>query len=462
MRAGALLVALLTLALAAWFGINATDEELSNEARAAMIVPPPPAPSEKNGFLDFLALGAVETASTKEVALSRLHALNNQKRGDHLELPSSGFPGVRIDKRMPRCRPGESSCLDAAAGHPHLQDLIDSHRVFLLRYRAMREKPQFTNLLVPTSPEDVSPAYQELFEGQRLSMLTAAVQFNAGDRAGAIQELEKENAFHRRIAAGSRTLLDKMIAYAALDRDALFIAEIARRISPGEIALWRHLQALARLPTKDELDVVPSLKEEIAAQIRWMQTRRYVRLPDSYYELLKFDPGIGTRPWWDSFAPYLYRPHQSVNLFAARAPIMLAVAERPSTEFFKASEAARERARALTPGIVSGTILNPVGRNHYHLNHDYLEYIGRMHGFAGVHTLVRLQVTLRARGISKPDEVRAALAGPLGRSYLDPFTGESIHFEPSTGTIGFDTQPKYISGVARTLVERYGRMALPL
>jgi len=460
MRAGALLVALLTLALVAWFGINATDEALSDEARAAMIVPPPPAPSEKNGFLDFLVLGAVETASTKEVALSRLHALNNQKRGDHLELPSSGFPGVRIDERMPWCRPEESSCLDAAARYPHLQDLIDSHRVFLLRYRAMREKPEFVSLLVRDSPADPLPAYQEIFQGQRLSLLTAAVRFNAGDRAGAIRELEKENAFHRRFAAQSRTLIDKLISYAALDRDALFIAEIARRISPDETALWPRLKALARAPTKDELDVVPPLKQETASTIRWMQTRRYVRLPDSYYGP---EPWlIGARPWWDSFAPYLYRPHQSVNLYAARVKIMLAVAERPSTEFFKASEAAQGKSRALAPGILSGTILNPVGRNHYHLNHDYVEYIGRMHGFAGVYTLVRLQVTLRATGISKPEEVRAALAGPLGRSHPDPFTGESMRFDPSTGTIGFDTQPKYTSGVARTLVKRYGRMALPL
>jgi hypothetical protein len=254
-----------------------------------------------------------------------------------------------------------------------------------------------------------------------------------------------------------------MISYAALDRDALFIAEIARRISPEETALWPRLEALARAPTKDELDVAPALKQEIATIVRWMQTRRYVRLPDSEYELEKILPGsIGTRPWWDSFAPYLYRPHQSVNLFAARAQIMLAVAERPSTEFFKASDVARERMRALAPGILWGTILNPVGHNHYHLRGDYLDFIGRVHGFAGVHTLVHLQVMLRATGTSKPEEVLAALAGPLGRSHLDPFTGKPMRFDPSTGRIGFDTQLKYISGAARALVERYGRMALPL
>jgi hypothetical protein len=463
MRAGALLVAALTLALAAWFGINATDEALSSEAKAAMSFPPAPPPSEKNGFMDFLALGAAEGAPSYEVALRRLQALNNQKPGGRLELPSSDFPGIRIDEHTPQCRPADSSCLDAAAGYPRLQDLIDSHRVFLARYRAMREKPEFINLFVSSSPEDSLPAYQGIFQGSRLSMLAAAVRFNAGDRAAAIQELEKENAFHRRMAAQSRTLLDKMLSFAALDRDALFIAELAREISPNEIALWPRLEALVRAPTKDELDAAPWLKQEIASIVRWMQTRRYVRLPDSVYEFEKSLPeSIGTRPWWDWFAPYLYRPHQSVNLFAARAQIMLAVAERPSTEFFKASDVARERMRALEPGILWGAILNPVGRNHYHLNGDFSDYIGRMHAFAGVQRLVHLQVMLRATGISKPEEVLAALAGPLGRSHLDPFTGKPMRFDARTRTVGFDTQPKYISGPARALVERYGRMALPL
>jgi hypothetical protein len=85
-----------------------------------------------------------------------------------------------------------------------------------------------------------------------------------------------------------------------------------------------------------------------------------------------------------------------------------------------------------------------------------------MHAFAGVQRLVHLQVMLRATGISKPEEVLAALAGPLGRSHLDPFTGKPMRFDARTRTIGFDTQPKYISGPARALVERYGRMALPL
>ena len=59
-------------------------------------------------------------------------------------------------------------------------------------------------------------------------------------------------------------------------------------------------------------------------------------------------------------------------------------------------------------------------------------------GRAGVQTLARLLVNLRAKGITKPEDVTAALGGPLGQ------------------------KTEHLSGVARPIRERYGRMALPL
>jgi hypothetical protein len=424
-----------------------------------MSVPPPPAPSGKNGYLDFLALGAAESENTFEYALARLRAMNNQQAGKPFESRLSDFPLFKVDERIPQCRPVEASCLDAAAAHPQLQKLIDRHQVFLRRYRAMRDKPEFVDLFVPTSPDDALPAFQELFEGSRLSLLMAAVRFNAGDRTGAIEELEREYSFHRKVATGSRSLLQKMIAYALLERNAFFVAEITRQ-NPG--GLLPRLEALLREPTKEELDLIPVLRHEFALTIGWMGTRRHVRQSDAYYELAKIMPEIGTRPWWDPVAPYLYRPRQSVNLYAVKAQIVLGVAALPGTGFFEGTEAARKKLTALEPGQLARVVLNPVGHRDSRLGVEGYDYIARMHSTAGVQTLVRLLVRLRAAGLAKPDEVASALEGPLGRSHPDPFTGKPMHFDPRTGTIGFDVELKHISGVSRPLVQRYGRMALPL
>jgi hypothetical protein len=62
----------------------------------------------------------------------------------------------------------------------------------------------------------------------------------------------------------------------------------------------------------------------------------------------------------------------------------------------------------------------------------------------------------------KSEDVAAALAGPLGHAHADPFTGEPMRYDPSTQTLGFFIQAKYLSGVTRFLHQRYGRMAVPL
>jgi hypothetical protein len=80
-RGAVLLAALAVLLLASWFGINATDEPLSGEARAAMVVPPLPAPERDNGFLDFLVLEAPAETPTFEAAIERLEAFTDQSDG---------------------------------------------------------------------------------------------------------------------------------------------------------------------------------------------------------------------------------------------------------------------------------------------------------------------------------------------------------------------------------------------
>ncbi len=452
--------------LACWFGINATDEALSDEALAAMVVSPIPPPSEKNGFLDFLALGAGEDASTYEVALSRLHAYNNQKHGKGQPSTLDDFPSVKIDQRIPRCRPAESSCLDAASKAPNLQGLLDEQKVFLRRYRAMREKPEFVSLLELKSPEDAIPPFSNLLDGQKLALLKAAIQFNGGDHTGAIEELELENAFHRRMAAHSRTLIDKMIAYAMLSSDALLIAEMVRKIAPGEKSLWPRLATLTRPLSREELDIAPALREEMARSMRAVQTRHHGHTPNLLYEAAKDDPAVfdfDRRPWWDWFAPYLYRPHQSLNEYAVIARMTLGVAAAPSTGFLAASREMTSKVEAMTPSRLSGMILNPAGLIHYYLGLPlFSDYTGRMHGVAGLHTLVRLQVALRAKGALTPGAVAEALSGPIGSAHLDPFAGKPMVFDPKTETIGFESEAKYFYGQTSSLVQRYGRLAIPL
>jgi hypothetical protein len=457
LRGIAWLLGIAVLALAVLFGINATDEALSEQAQAALRTPPPPPASERNGFIDFLVLGAPADAPTFATGLKELGRWHSKEQGEHASSV------VVLDPRLPRCRRGEFlSCVAAAPGQPPLKELIDSHAVFLKRYRAMREKPEFVELFVAGSPEDPLPAYIGLASGQRLSLMRAAIDFNSGAGASAIGELEAEFAFYRKVAVTSRTLLPKYMAFAMLDGAALFAAELARKTSPREKVLSTRLGKLLRAPTKAELDFTAAWDQELARTAAWMRTRRYVRLSDELYASLKAQGQARTQPWWDPVAPWLYRPHYGVNLHVARVRSLQAIAELPSKDFLGALGEHRARAEALAPAGWKRLVLSPVGHNHFYFDHDPSDEVGRMHGHTALQALVALQARLRAAGIAKPADVLAALDGPLGAAYPDPFTGRPFRFNPQRMTLGFVCELNYLTGVARDLRAANGRVELPL
>jgi hypothetical protein len=421
-KAAAWLVGTAVLVLAAWVGINATDEALSDEARAMMVAPALPAADRDNGFLDFLVLGAPAGVPTYEAALERLSAIQNQKGG---EAPPPPWGELKLDARLPGlCAfgavPGETwdnllPCVEAAAANPQLARAIESHGTFL-------------------------------------TVLTVAHRFRAGDRGGALTELERDVAFYRKVLREATWIIDKMVAVAALDRASAFATELARHAPRGDAVVWHRLERLLAPHTREDLQLTAVIRREDAMMVRWMLDRDHAR---------HWDPAA--KPWWDALAPYFYRPHQSLNLHATRRNLFVRASGAPLREIPAALETARERSRALEPGLVKRYVFSPAGWNHPNLDYEFSDYVERMHTCAAVQTLARLIVTLREKGISKPEAVEAALAGPIGEAHLDPFTGERMQFDPRTRTVGFERpHMKHISGGLRNLRGRYGRMALPL
>jgi hypothetical protein len=452
------LVGIGVLGIAAWFGVNQTDEPLSEDAQAALRVPAPPA-TETNGYIDFLALRAPADAPTYATGLKQLAAYRNQSNS----RIADDLPELKRDFRLLRCHKEVFACVATPDAQAYLRAVTDRQQVFLQRYRKMREKAEFVDLQDLGGPADLIPGWQDVMYGNRLAILSAALQFDTGDRAEAIAELESEFAFYRRMAAGSRTLISKMIAVAMIDRSAVFAAEIARRMPLGEKALWGRLTLVMRPPTREELDATSAVDLEFADAVEWIGTRRYVRLPESYFEALKTSEDVKDRPWWEPVAPWFYRPHYSANLYVAKFKIMRAVAELPSTEFLKAVAARRGRAEALEPRGWKRIVFSPAGSDHELLRYyDVSDYFGRMHAHAGFQALVRLQVLLRAAGIRKPAEVTEALDATLGRAAPDPFTGNPMRFDAAKMTIGFEFAPKYLSSGAREFADAKGRVEMPL
>src|SRR5690349_20956010 len=210
------------LAIAAVFGINATDEELSPAARKLLAETPRATPAGENGYDDFLA------------------------------LDTSGF-----DKRLRRsCGAVDlTGCLKFAAENPDVVKMAGNEDEFTARYRAMRARPQFVEAYKRYgSPDDSAPSYVPLIWGQGRAQLVAASRAIRGDLSAAIAELEIENAFHRRAAAGAQSLYMRTVMIAVLSRDAYFASELARlpAVRPREL---KRLRAIVRPLTGSELEM---------------------------------------------------------------------------------------------------------------------------------------------------------------------------------------------------------------
>lgn len=437
-----IVVAIPALLIVVVLAINATDVPLSDAAQSAMRVPPPPPPSERNGYVDSLGLAAPDGMSAYEAGLKVLSA---GPKGEAWKRRSVG-------EQMPSCWREEFACIHLSSAGSVLRTLFEAERVFLDRYRAMQAKPEFADLWPGAdSPDDPIPGYQDFLVGLRLTLVEAALRFNAGDRAGAIDIVEREKAFFRRVATGSRSLIQKLIAFAAISRAELFAAELARRLPVGDKALWQKLERVVQPLSAVELDVTGALRFEHAQGVKFRQTRRFVRHSDATYESFAAFGLPSARPWWDALWPYLYRPHYNTNHYVARTDLLLRAGDVPASDFLRTVDALAVQAEALLPAEWARWFINPIGWGHYNLGSrvDETDYFGRAHGLAAMQTLVRLQVRLRAEGARDPDLVRRAIAGPLGKALSNPFDGRPAMFDEASGTIGFEVPERFLPAGVR-------------
>jgi hypothetical protein len=429
----------LAIAVAAILGVNAIDESLSTEAKALLNIPQPPAASERNGYVDRLGLGAPEGETPYAAGLKVLAALRAQDQPGFKRTPeweaAYKLGTVEIDKRVRTYAPGVKSFLELAAGMPELAQLIAKYDVPLARYRAMREKPEYVDLYYPARLESSSPA--GILNLQHLVLLSAAAKANAGNLEGAVRELELENAFQRKAAAASPTLLQKMIAVASLQRNALFISDLVRTNAKSIAPFLPRLEALVHPLSAAEADMAKVLRMDAGSWASVLQKS------DALVPLI---PDMG-RHWWNGMIPLFYRPGETVNLFAARSALLRKVADVPAPQYLKAADEAMRQARALAPQGPANYIVNPVGRGALDTfseseAFDNLPYIARVHDTQGLYALVALQLKLRAAGAVKPEAIAAALAGPLGTTRLDPYTEKPMTYDPKTNSLGYESQSK--------------------
>jgi hypothetical protein len=443
------------LALVAWFGINAVDESLTPEATALLAPAQLPAPNEKNGYVDLLAIGAPADANTYAVGLKMLEAYRAQEEPGFKwtdEWKATIKPATPVvDKQVNACAPSAKlSCLEAVAAKPELVKVVAAHEAVLGRYRAIREKPEHVELVVLRRDFNAW-APQGRNSLHLLSRVATTASVQSGDMEAAVRELEQENAFLRKAAAGAATMAQKQVSLAYLQANALFVSELASR-RPEAAAYLPRLQALMRPLSAEEAAMGAVLQNEWAFNAHQLGNDVFVAY------VLTLDNG-----WPRFLARRLYRERETMNLYAAQVALGRNVAQVPATQYREAMAKAKSAVEALVPQSYPGMLVNPTGKLILTemAGSLSLDYVGRMHDTQALLALVSTQLALRAAGASTPEAVTAALAGPVGQAHLNPYTGKPMAYEASTGRLSFDTQGNMTPAIS-ALKKKYGKVAVSL
>lgn len=402
------------------------DDPLTPEAQAALALPVKLGEiSNDNGYVAMLGMGA--PADEEQMAWGRKVAAAlraNEAQGfqrnvewqqlvrNHLSFPAHGH----------WCAPGKDCVAAFKAKQAELARIVKEQRLLLDRYSAARGKPAYEEAYVPLRIESALPNFGNLGNAHRLARFVIFARMARGDVAGALDEMEKEIAFHRRVLAGSRTLIGKMVAIRHLANDALALSEL---MSARRAALAPHAARIGRMLDGAEglLDARPALELEI-------------RVAANLLNELGAAMAGGDSDW--AVESLFYRPHMTVNAMVASEREKLAAFDGDASGYDQAQARAQQIGERLSrPGWL-GYLRNPVGSAFLAIGGlSPGMYVSRMHDTAALLRLVRLQAALLEKRADKPQQVLKVLAAGGGRRFADPYTGRPFALDAATNSVWF-------------------------
>ena len=446
----------LAASLVLLLGINAIDESFTPQAKALLEPPKAPAPSERNGYIALLGLGAPEGEKPYAIGLKVIEVLRQQEAPgfswsrDWDRAASAGV--AKVEKSITSaCSMQAKSCLENVAGKAESPSVVAKHAPLLARYREIRAMPEFAEVYYPSSflaqaPSLPSGVYQ-------LELASAAAHVQAGNLDAALRGLEAENAFHRKVAANAAMVGTKFVSLNYLQMHALFVSDLVRTRPAASAKYLSRLQGLVRPLTAEEADMSKVLRTDATHQARMLRH-------DEIARMARIDGG----GWPGWLVPLFYREGETINVYATQNALRRKVAEVPATQYASAAEEAKRAAAALVPDGVLRPLINPVGITQLEemADYDVINIVGRMHDAQGILALVSTQLALHAAGAKTPEAIEKALAGPLGVARPDLYTGKPMLYDAKASSLGF-LSPTRPSTLVTAIKKRMGgRVAVAL
>jgi hypothetical protein len=416
------IVAYLAIVAVNWF-----DEPPSADAQALarIVAERPIIPDGNNAYILFLGLSAPlqEDPFMRGQARNRfLTRIQPWKAGDDIIY----LPGLEVQYKASRV-PAIAAIADAC-GKPHADGAeclrlvhddpaqvthwLDSESWLLARYRQLVQLRQWRER-VPKDMAVPTPSYLVAMDGQLLLLMQAWQHARAGEGDAARALLQEDLAFWRMVLRSSDTLITKMIATTAVERN----------FALGNLAL-RDLHAAGQPATPPELWQSPITLAERSMQRpfagEWhFQSGSMQPIADVF----------GTDRWSDWFKRPMLQVQATNNMGAARfrALGLRFDADYPALPAAVRANAPRRSCRGVVYNFV-GCVLSNIDSEA-----NDAQYGVRVADLEGERRATLLAAELRAAGPDAADLARRIQASPL----KDPYSGQPFEWDAAKRSIVF-------------------------
>jgi len=436
-------IAVFVLLVASW---NLTpDEALSPEIENLIALAPPP-PAEGNAFfmiwgfeaspeLDPVAVGA-QIVATHDRLLAAEKRLDKFKIDDFMGLNRPKMPKVNVRHCFLRIQfAPEEQCLNSyERKSEEIAKEAEERKVYLERYRKLRQYKDFGNAISQASSESPVPTWGLLL---RMSdLVDASIVYRMSVQATqreALQELSEEVESWRRYLGGNDWLMTQMVADATLMRKYRLAGELMIRY-PEVVSSHRDLVRRITAPlTIDQANTAQSIKAEARATIGELdQISRTGTLSSHSF----FYEGLPDAPLRLALAVGGYKPTSTLNrILRGFKPIVdrAALTPKQMIESRAQLDADFERATKLDLGALS---YNLAGRALVAgLYSNYVDYAYRLADLVAFSRIIELQRQMIEAGVPK-DQIGNFIAKSQPNVF-DPYTEQPMKWDASMSRISY-------------------------
>lgn len=387
---------------------SATAVQFASEYRAR-----PAVPDSDNGFIDLLGLGVPPGDSPFQMGLKRIAWLQDSSRLAHLD-PASDPMGkslevmdhvhpAAVQQFIDACRFGGSACLSAFQSGTELFEQWQSSESWALpRYLELIRYGSWLEA-VPFNPEAPLPPYGLAVDGQMMLFLDAKTLSERGDYAGVKNLLEQDLGFWRRVLESTDTLIGKMVATAAIDRNFKLGSLVLRQIPPAQV--------LSAMPAGWSVPISDSERSMRRCLVgEWMYMSGVIRQSNAAAATLA-DESFVSKLHARLGSP-LYRLQDTVNKNAEYLLQMAELLNAPLDHYENAvNQTAALAQRTARESMPPHSVYNMIGQVLLAVGaYDFGRYARRVSDLEGVRRAAELAATLHSGKVAEGDAAVSASA----------------------------------------------------